>query len=245
MAVKEFDESRQLIEQGIAEIKELLTSIDTNTKNMGGAGGRAGPGGAGGAGGGGSSALAGGFARRAGARGFAGKFGGALQRKLIGRAGGPVGALAAGAAGAIGAAVIDPARKIAKDTIFNGMRNAASFGAGVNPFQGAFNQAKKNIPIIGQGVSRVLDPLQRAASRTNAITSLIARGGGAISAEDRESIFDRFKLEEQRAQKETIEVQKLLATEIGSEETTNAVNEELSAQIGRLSDAITSTFGGG
>ena len=241
MAVKEFDESRQLIEQGVAEIKELLTSIDTNTKNMGGAGGRAGPGGAGSAGGGGSSALAGGFARRAGARGFSGKFGGALSRKLIGRAGGPVGALAEGAAGAVGAAV-----KMTKDTIFQGDRNAANFGAGSNPFQAAFNtQFKGAIPIIGQGVSRVVDPLKRAASRTNAITSLIARGGGAISAGDRESIFDRFKLEEQRAQKETIAVQKLLTTEIGSEETTSAINAELIAQIGRLSDAIISSFGGG
>jgi len=243
MAVKEFDESRQLIEASIDEIKQILQSIDSNTKAA--PGGSQGPAAAGGAGAGGSSALAGGFSRRAGMRGFGGKIGGALSRKLIGRAGGPAGALAAGVAGAADQAIITPAKKILKDTIFNGFRNAANFGADSNPFQAAFNQAKSNIPIIGQGVSRVTDPLKRAAARTNAITSLIARGGGQITDEGRRETFERFVREEKRAQKETIAVQKMLTKELGSEETTSAVDQELSAQIGRLADAITAAFGGG
>jgi hypothetical protein len=227
----EFDQNAQMMEQHANEIKALLTEIVSNTKKGGGGGGGA-------LGGKARGAIAGGSARKSGG------FGGALSRKLLGKA--PL-AVQAGAAvgGAIQDAVITPAKKIIKDTIFNGARNAANFGLGSNAFQGAFNQAKANIPIIGQGVSRVIDPINRAAQRTNAITSMIARGGGAISDADRNELFQRFKLEETRAQKETIAVQKLAATDLGSDETTAAINDELSAQISRLSDVISSSFGGG
>lgn len=232
---QEFDQDAQLLERHMTEIKALLAEISSNTKKGigGGGGGSVGPSGRGG-----RSAIAGGSAKRG--RGF----GGALRRKLIGT--GSIAGIAGGVVGgAINEAAVKPLKKIAQDTIFNGARNAANFGLGSNAFQGAFNQAKSNIPIIGQGVSRVLDPINRAAQRTNAITSLIARGGGVISAGDRKQLFEQFNIEEKRAQKETEAVQKLAGTKIGSDETTAAVNQELAMQIGRLSDVISASFQGG
>jgi hypothetical protein len=234
---QEFDQNAQVLEGHMTEIKALLAEISSNTKS--GAGGGGGGGGSvGPSGRGGRSAITGGSAKRGGG------FGGALKNKLLGKA--PF-AVQAGAAlgGAINEAVVKPAKKIAQDTIFNGARNAANFGLGSNAFQGAFNQAKSNIPIIGQGVSRVLDPINRAAQRTNAVTSIIARGGGVITDKDRAMLGNQMLKEEQRAQKDIIKNQEFFGKKMGSDETTAEVNKELSMQVGRLSDVITAMFQGG
>jgi hypothetical protein len=232
----EFDQNAQLLDRHMTEIKSLLSEISSNTKR--GATGSGGGGSVGPSGKGGRSAIAGGSARRG--RGFSG----ALSRKLLGKA--PL-AIQAGAAvgGAIKAAVVDPIKKATKEFVLGGVRNAANFGSDANAFQGAFNAAKSNIPIIGQGVSRVLDPINRAAQRTNAVTSMIARGGGVITDDERAQLGNRMLKEEQRAQKDIIKNQKFFGQKAGSDETTAAVNKELIAQLGRLIDAIGSLFGGG
>lgn len=197
------------------------------------------------------SAASGGFSRRLSARalgggGVGGSFGNgfasAAGLRGLGSAAGIAGLAGATVAGAIDAAVVQPAKKIVKDGIFNGLRSGAQFGSEVNPFRGSFTQALSKIPIIGQGVDFVTDPIKKAAQRTAGITTLIARGGGQIDEGLRKQLFDRFKGEEQRAAEEQRKVEKLAARDLGSDETRSAVNAELSAQIGRLADSITSAF---
>ncbi len=238
----EDEQLKQLAQQELEPIRGLLEEIAKNTSETATATSSSGSRAGGGTGGLGSkSALSGKLASRAG-------LGGAALRAGLGAAG--AGALAGGPAGlAIGAAatvggafksaVVKPASKIVKDTVFNGLRTAGRFGSGVNAFQGSFNQALSNIPLIGSSaVGDVLDPIKRAGQRTSAITSLVARGGGAVSDEFREKLFEKFKGQEKRAQAEGKAVDKIVATESGSVETTAEIYANLSSQFTNLIGAI-------
>lgn len=181
----------------------------------------------------------------AGAGGFAA---GALGRLGLGGVT-PAGlAVAAGAsvAGAIDEAVFQPAKKIAKDTIFNGLRNAAQFGPGSNPFRGAFNQALQYIPIVGQSSTDfVLDPIKKAGQRTAAITTAIARGGGRVDDQLRQSIFDPILRQENKAAAEQREVERLVGKTLGSDETSQKLNAEILAELKNITASIKSVVSSG
>ena len=233
------EQLKKAFEQALEPVIQELREIKQQTRSSGGGGiGVSG------------SAASGGFSRRLSARALGGGAGGAFGNGFAGAAGlrglggaaGIAGLAGATVAGAIDAAVVQPAKKIVKDTVFNGLRSGAQFGSEVNPFRGSFTQALSKIPIIGQGVDFVTDPIKKAAQRTAGITTLIARGGGNISSELRGQLFDRFKAEEQRAAQETRKVEKIAARDLGSEETQSAVFAELGAQISRLADSISASF---
>lgn len=228
-------------------LEPVVSRLDIIVKNTSSGGSGGGNPGAAGMSGKPGTALSGSLSGVLGRKGFA-KAGAALGARgatsLLGAgaAGGPVGiaaAVGASAAGAVKSAIFEPATKILKDTVFNGLRSAGQFGGEVNPFSGAFAKSLKNIPLIGeQATGRVINPINRAGSRTAAITSLVARGGGQIDPTQRQALFDRFVQEERRAEDEAFQVEKLAAAETGSAETRDAIFQELNRNLQNLSDVF-------
>lgn len=236
------EDLERAVKNAMAEVEAILGRIENQSRSAIGAGGS----GSSGSIGVGAASLSGGGARARAVSGAGGGLGSAFAQGAAGRLGlaglGPAGiAAAAGAsvAGAIDDAVMRPIKNIAKDTFFNGLRNASQFGPDSNPFRGAFNQALKHIPLIGkESVDRVVSPIEKASQRTAAITTAIARGGGQVDDAARQGLFGEFLRQERSAQKELQAVEKLGATEIGSQETQTAIFRELSTALNNLTATL-------
>lgn len=226
MGIEASDSNREILKAELEPIKQALAEIAGALKTGGGPATR------GSSGPGGRSALAGGSAKRG--RGF----GGSLKNKLLGKA--PFAAQAGAAVGGAVLGAIQPLKKIASDTVFNGLRLGARFGTEVNPFTSAFNSAKA---LFSQGAADVADPIKRAAQRTNAVTALIARGGGKIDDPFRQLLFNENLRQENLAQKETKKVELMSAKKLGSEKTSNEMTAELLKEFRNLADVLKAQAG--
>lgn len=228
-------EQDRVDEQRQEQIISLLTQIVENTSATAVTGGAASQGGQGT-----GTALAGGKTRRAGER---------AEPQELGLLAKGAGALAATGAVTSAQGLFDKFRGIfgktlpetGIDTVFNGTRNIQNFGTDANGFRAALNESRGSGTPAGQ---RVIDPIKRAGQRTAAITGLIARGGGTVSDEDRKALFDRFKLEEQRAEKEKFAVDRLTTQTLGSKETTSELGLALKAEADRVINALKTIFVG-
>ena len=183
------------------------------------------------------------------ATGFAAGGGGAGGAAL-----GVAGALAGGGAGlalqaldrTVGFAVnatLKQGERFVRDT---GLRFASTqlrFGApgrgglsAQTSFQEAAIRSFSQVPLVGFAASEALEPIDKAAQRTGAITTRIARAGGKISEQERKLLFETFAAEEERATAENRKVQALAAKEAGSDKTLGKVGAN-------IADAIASPLG--
>jgi len=131
-------------------------------------------------------------------------------------------ALAGPAGAALGFAenaAMKAGRDFAMDTGLGVASKGAKFGFGGNgvSFSDAVTSsalsAAEGLPIVGDAVSSVTDPLKRAAGRTAGITTAIARAGGKVDPEMRKALYQNTASEEVRAEREDEEVQKLMMSD--------------------------------
>lgn len=224
-------------EQRNEQMINLLSQIAENTKNtIGGPSG--GPGVAGGQSTG--TAVEGGKTRRVGQPNTGPDAGNGLLAGL----GGPA-AIAAQVGGGVEKFLTGPIRRVYAQSLGQGFSDSVNFGQGFGEArQGALNENKSALPVVGKGVARVIDPIKAAGARTSAITGLIARGGGVVSDEDRKALFERNLAEEKRAEKETFKVEKLTKSEIASDRTTADVEAAINRGFDRMLAILSGIVGG-
>jgi len=70
-------------------------------------------------------------------------------------------------------------------------------------------RAGSNIPIFGEVFGQVQNPLDQAGNRVLGVTSMIARAGGTVTDEMRQSLFNQILPQEVRAQRESEAVARL------------------------------------
>ena len=223
------EQQERVDEQRQEQMITLLQQIAENTKS--GIGGTGGPGAIGG--GGSGTAISGGKSRRVGQ---------SSGPDLSSLGGGPVGAIAAKIGAGVDKTIISPTKSVFAKSIGESFADDVRFGDDAPGFRSSFNRNAANLPFVGRQVSDVTDPLKRAGQRTNAITGMIARGGGVVSDEDRKALFERNLAEERRAQTESIAVEKLTKTELGSDSTNAAVDDSINKGFDRLINVILGIF---
>lgn len=215
------------------QMVSLLQEIANNTRQ-----GLAVSGGAGAVGGQGTgTALAGGKTRRIG-QSSPGPDIGAV-------AGGPAGLIASQIAGGVDKTLVKPTKSVFAQSIGQTFRDQVRFGGDTGGFRSNFNRNAANLPFVGGLVSDVVDPKARAAQRTNALVSLISRGGGAVSDEGIQDFYQRNLAEEERAQAASKRVERITKQDLGSNESNQRVDEAIGRGVDRIIDAMTNLFSGG
>lgn len=76
--------------------------------------------------------------------------------------------------------------------------------------------ASRNLGPYSDVFAQIQNPLDAAENRVAGITAQIARAGGTVNPEDRKRLFELFHGQEQRAENERLEVEKLAKTQAGT-----------------------------
>lgn len=164
----------------------------------------------------------------AGFRGGVGAAAGAVQRAAEAGGGGGAavaGSLVGGPAGAAAGLLLDnpvtnaasrAARSFAVDTAIGVANDRALFGNGVSFSQSVTDNAIRaaaSLPIFGDVVAQVADPVDAARARVTAIATTVARAGGKLGADELRGLTNAFLPEEQRAKQAETDVKEFFKTE--------------------------------